>query len=143
MAKEIVRTSNSFFRKKILMIPSNLRRENFIGAVLLYNLESSQAGRPVVRNIELFRKTVSDMAMRNVVVATAESGLVGKRHDQLCNHERALGELINNGASVIECSKGRYKDVLEKAVKSHETNIEYILVIGGTGAGKTSVSTLI
>lgn len=128
---------------KNLMFPSNLKRGKFIGVIFLYSLESLRAGNSVVRYIELLRKKVVDKA-RNVVVATTKWDIAKsdaqKRHDRLCDQERFFGAFINDGAEVMGCWEGRRNEVLHALIKLHESPIEYVLVMGATGAGKTSVS---
>lgn len=118
-----------------------------MGIIFLYSLETSRAGQSALRNIGLLRKAVLDSAARNVIIATTkwdlDEGSAQKRHDQLCDQERFFGALINDGAEVMASLKERRNEVLQALIQMHKSPIEYVLVLGATGAGKTSVSTLL
>lgn len=111
-----------------MLFHSYAKRDQLIGVIYLQSLENVRAGGVVVRNIEIFRKTVGERAAKNVVIATtkwelATEAVAQRRHDQLSGSDKFFGTLMEEGAKFMSCRQGERQQVLDEVVRRHQEKI--------------------
>lgn len=136
--------------KQYLTSHSYVQKERIIGIIYLQAIENTRTGA-LMRNIEIFRKTVGKSATHNVVIATTKWDIISpevaeRRHKRLSEENKLFGGLGQQGAYIMKSEPGRRSEVVQEildrsrgilSLKIQKEMVDSRKTVLKTGAGKT------